>query len=532
MSLRSFGRRCLFGSFAASLFVAGALRAQPATAPSAADGTATAAAASAPVAPSAAAATTPSTGAPPLPGASPHGASPHGASPSGAGGPPSAGRRMYQPPPDETFPDPSLPRGTLVAAIRDANDLPVAGATVELGIVHASVAQGDRREQRSATTDASGLARFEGLEVGTAHSYVVRSKRGEATYTAESAILPAQGGVVVGLHVFDASRRIEDTTLFSRSFVDVSVKDDHLIVEQRAELANASPVAWVADYEIPLPAGFSAFTAAEGMRPPVVATDRGARIFGTVPPGITSIGFRYHLPLETDGDQAFVASMPPHTATARVVTEASKKMGLDAEGFGKAERVADRTGKSFLVATRKWSPEQGGFIERFDVRITGLPERGWGAFLAAGLLLVAVAAGGAYAYQQRGATTLPVDSRDDLVEARDALLAEIEQLERAHQRGEVGPRSYARLRQALLDALARILALLDPEPSLAPAGAAGAEAAGPSAGETRAETTKKPRRKSVKSSSTPPGDEASASPRMSSPSSPEPNDHPDAEEER
>jgi hypothetical protein len=371
---------------------------------------------------------------------------------------------MYQPPPDESSPDPTLPRGTLLVAIRDANDLPVPRAPVELAIVHASVAQGDRREQRTAETDAEGLVRFDALDVGTAHSYVVRSRRGEATYASEASTLPDRSGLAVVLHVFDASRRLEDTTLFSRSYVDVSVKDDLLIVEQRAEIANASPTAWLADYEIPLPAGFSAFTAAEGMRPPIVATERGARIFGTVPPGITSVGFRYHLPLETDGDQAFVASMPPHTATARVVTEASKKMALDAEGFDKAERVADRTGRSFLVATRKWSPEDGRFIERFEVRISGLPSRGWGAYLAAVLLVAAVAAGGAYVWQQRGDRTLPVDARADLVEARSALLLELEELERSRARGDVGPRSYERLRQALLDALARILELLDAEP--------------------------------------------------------------------
>jgi hypothetical protein len=404
--------------------------------------------------------------------ADPQSANPHAANPNGGA---AMQRRMYQPPPDGSEVDPSMPRGTLVVAIRDANDAPVAGAPVELAILHASVAQGDRRESRSATTSAEGLATFSGLDVGTAHSYVVKSTRGEASYATPPASLPEQGGLGVVLHVFDASKRLEDTTLFSRAFVDVSMKDDVLIVEQRAEIANASPVAWLADYELALPAGFTAFTAAEGMKPPMVATERGARLVGTVPPGITSIGFRYHLPLEKDGDQSFSVASLPHTAFVRVAAEASKKMSLDADGFAKAERLTDRTGKSFLVAQRKWTPQEGAFIDRFEVRFAGLPARGWGAYLAASLAAVALAVGGTYAWHRRGARELADDSRDDLVEAREALLAELAELERAAKRGEVGPKSYARLRQAMLDALARILALLEGDvvkvAAVAPSGA-------------------------------------------------------------
>ena len=44
---------------------------------------------------------------------------------------------------------------------------------------------------------------------------------------------------------------------------------------------------------------------------------------------------------------------------------------------------------------------------------------------------------------------------------RDAVLGEIVALERAHQNGEVGPKTYARVRPALIDALARIVALIE-----------------------------------------------------------------------
>jgi hypothetical protein len=53
------------------------------------------------------------------------------------------------------------------------------------------------------------------------------------------------------------------------------------------------------------------------------------------------------------------------------------------------------------------------------------------------------------------------DTRADLVEAREALLDEIVALERAHKKGDVGPKTYARVRASLLDALARIVNKLE-----------------------------------------------------------------------
>lgn len=53
------------------------------------------------------------------------------------------------------------------------------------------------------------------------------------------------------------------------------------------------------------------------------------------------------------------------------------------------------------------------------------------------------------------------DSRRDLAEAREALLGELVALERARKSGEVGPKTYARVRASLLDALARIVTMIE-----------------------------------------------------------------------
>jgi hypothetical protein len=56
---------------------------------------------------------------------------------------------------------------------------------------------------------------------------------------------------------------------------------------------------------------------------------------------------------------------------------------------------------------------------------------------------------------------LAEDAREDLVQARDALLDELVALERAKIRGQVGPKTYERVRAAMLDALANVVAELD-----------------------------------------------------------------------
>ena len=100
--------------------------------------------------------------------------------------------------------------------------------------------------------------------------------------------------------------------------------------------------------------------------------------------------------------------------------------------------------------------------------------------LAACALLGAIA----YTLQRGDSRELPDDAREDLLDAREALLREIVDLERAHRRGDVGPKTYARVRGALLDSLARIVAMLEgdrlPEEARAkPASAEPASAAEP-----------------------------------------------------
>jgi hypothetical protein len=370
----------------------------------------------------------------------------------------------YDPPPDSAEPNNELPSGTVRIQIRNADQQAVAGAPVELHVLHTSVAKGDSTETHKATADDNGFASFTGLMVGGAHQYRVRSRLGDASYRGPEFQLGRDAGVDAVLHVFDASPDFEESKVFTlRSSVEVSFKEDVLVVRYAGTLANPTPIAWLADYHLLLPAGFTAFQTPDGMEPAMIPTETGARLKGTVPPGVTEIGFLFHVPMERDGDQSFEIGALPRTIFLHVNSEASKKMSLQVAGMPEAKRQRDRSGKSFLVTEKKFIPTHAGdFIPKVRIQLAGLPKRETGPWIAIGLVVLAAASAGAYLWQRRGESDrLPADSAKDLLDARETLVAEIIALERARLRGDVGPRAYARIRQAMLDALARIIDQLD-----------------------------------------------------------------------
>jgi hypothetical protein len=248
----------------------------------------------------------------------------------------------------------------------------------------------------------------------------------------------------------------------------LSLKDDVIVVQYEALLANPSPIAWLADYSIVMPPGFKAFTGEDDAVPATIASETSVRLKGTVRPGGAIVRFRFHVPHHNEPNVDIPLALPPRTTRILVAAEASKKMGLTADGFPKeAERVRDR-GRTLLKLEKQWTPRDGeNFLTKANIHLTGLPTRGLIPWIAAAL--AGATATGAIAYaltRNPKAGVLAADTRQDLLEAKEAMLGEIVALERAHQRGEIGPRSYDRLRKAMLDALARIVDKLEAAPAL------------------------------------------------------------------
>jgi hypothetical protein len=370
--------------------------------------------------------------------------------------------RFFNPPEGTAVDDPTLPPGVIVATIKDAQDKPIPRAPLTLGVLHSSVAKGDSRERFARETDETGSARFEGLSLGSGTTYRVSTTRGPATYAHPPFPLGDRVGKRVVVHAYETSAQLEDLPVAMQTVVYVSLREDAIQVEQLITVFNLGPVAWTPDLTISLPRGFKAFNKQEAMSDARAeeVSGTGIALRGTFPPGREELDFRYQIPLDDEARQAFKIELPGHTMQARVMAEASKTMGLEVSGFPPPQRTESREGKHLLVTERQ-ATRAGGGVGALDVTLSGLPTPGPGRWAAVALAIMALGAGLFYVLQRGEGGSFDEDALHDLAEAREALLGEIVALERAHKVGEVGPKTYTRVRASLLDALARIVRMLE-----------------------------------------------------------------------
>jgi hypothetical protein len=382
---------------------------------------------------------------------------------------------LNEPPQDSVAEDPSLPPGSLLVSVRDVEDRPIPRAPIKIGILHQSVAKGDAREERTATADESGVARFDGLTTGSVSQYRVITTRGPGSFSMGPFTLGAERGKRAVIHAYEVATSIDEVLVGMQAAVYVSLREDSLSVEHLFSVFNLGPVAWVPNVSVTLPEGFKAFNKPDNAEEGVHFAEvkgTGAALRGTIGPGRHDATFRYQIPLANEEKQTLSIQLPPRVAQARVMVEASRKMGVEVPGFPPAQRDQNRDGKRILVTGKQVSREEGG-LRRLEITITGLPTQGFGRWIAVGLATVALAGGVAFVYMRRGKDEeMDEETRDDLIEARDALLDEIAELERAHRRGDIGPKTYARIKAALLDSLARIVTMLEKKPAKAAPAAA------------------------------------------------------------
>jgi hypothetical protein len=127
-------------------------------------------------------------------------------------------------------------------------------------------------------------------------------------------------------------------------------------------------------------------------------------------------------------------------------------MKLDVPGFPPPQSTSDGQGQRALI-TEKQIRRDDPPLKTVTVAIRGLPTEGpakiVATLLAAGGLAIGIVVG----------TRKP--SRKDRQAERARLLAELEDLERAHLDGDVGPKTYESARRTLLDAIARTFAADD-----------------------------------------------------------------------
>ncbi|HEX7667300.1 MAG TPA: hypothetical protein VF407_22365 [Polyangiaceae bacterium] len=376
---------------------------------------------------------------------------PHGGTQPHQGGMPG----VFQPPADEASEDAKLPKGTIVIAIHDADDKPIANASVLLGIVHNSVAKGESHDHLTKTTDDKGEVRFDDLEATSSVAYRVSSARGDANFSATPFRLPEDKGERVVLHVYDVTSDIQEALIVSQAVMYVELKDDRIQLEEAITIFNFGKTAWVPkDVIFQLPEGFTALNgqqsmSAQGIDP---VEKQGAKLHGTFAPGRGQIEFRWQLPYAGESEAHFDVGMPPHLAAIRVMAVAADPMKLAVEGFGEPHPDQDGEGNRVLVVDKQMRPNDAP-LKSLSVTLHDIPTPGPARFVATGIAAVGIVFGLVLTTRRRTKNEDKGGSKKE----RLRLLADLEDLERAKIAGDVGPKTYERARREIIDAIARTL---------------------------------------------------------------------------
>jgi hypothetical protein len=367
---------------------------------------------------------------------------------------------MFEPPEDVEQPDPSSPPGTITVDLFDADNRPVAGEVVTLGVLINSIAKGDSRKHFQLTTNDQGRVVFAGQEVASNIAYRVSSGFQGGSFAALPFQLEQAKSMHVVLHVYPVTHDLKQTMVVAEAMLAAEVRDDRIQLEEVLKFYNLGRTAWQPENVLlRLPEGFTAFNTQASMSDQRVEEAQGAATLrGTFPPGQHTVDFRWQVPWSGEQDLDFEVGLPPHVAAARVMMPAASDVTLVATGFPPAVIRRDDRGLKFLVTERQMRPDDPR-LTSLSIGIHGLPTPGPGRLIAALVAASAVALGLRLAF---GRPTSPEgDSKTPSARsalARDALLDELTELERARMSGDVGPKTYERARSEIVDALAHTLA--------------------------------------------------------------------------
>jgi hypothetical protein len=360
---------------------------------------------------------------------------------------------FFQPPEDTEHEDPTLPPGTIAVELRDGDDHPVSHEIVNLGILINSIAKGDSRKHLQGTTDDQGRVVFSGLETASNIAYRVSSGYRGGSFAALPFQMSQGKSMHVVLHVYPITHDTRGTLVVAEATIAAELRDDRIQIEEAINLYNLGRVAWQPDdVTMALPTGYTAFGSQATMGDQGVDDAVGAaRLRGTFSPGQHPLEFRWQLPWSGDADVDFSVGLPPHTAIVRLMMPATSQVKLVGKGMPPAEVRQNSQGQSFLVSERRLMQDDAK-ITSLAIGIHDLPTPGPGRAVATALAALGVLAGIFLATAQRAKSGAA--GGDSL---RKVLLDELVDLERAHTSGDVGPRTYERVRRELIDALARTL---------------------------------------------------------------------------
>ena len=373
----------------------------------------------------------------------------------------------------QQMPDPSQIHGKAIPAPELGNSV------VTVRVVRESIANNVPQQtvkitqgnvSRTATTDESGRAEFKDLPAGS-------NWRAETTVDGEALVsdpftVPAAGGLrvilVAGLAKAAEQKKQDEAKALEAPPVKGTVvfggdtrllmqfRDDALQVFYVLDIVNnaRNRVDIGGPLIIDLPRSAAGAGTLEGTTPSATVNGNRLTVVGPFAPGTTSVQVGYQLPYDSSTVQ-FEQAWP---AAMQQVTVGVQKVGnlqVSSPQFMQTRDLSTDDGVMFVIGSGPGLPANG----KLTVNLANLPIHSRTPRYVALTLAVAVVTIGVW-LSVTVRRQEPSDQRT-LTARRDALLRELEDLEKRRRAGNVGGERYSTRRQRLMSDLERIYGELD-----------------------------------------------------------------------
>jgi hypothetical protein len=371
-------------------------------------------------------------------------------------------------------PAPDLAAKTLEVRAFDENGRPIPNTVVQLG----AAAQGSEGKLKitKATTNAEGLARFEGLDTGSTVGYAAIIDHKGTRLGTQPFSMPDQGGMRAEIRAMERTSDPSVITFGSGGRVVLQLHDDILQVLEMLPIENKSNKLFdpgVGAIEIPLPKGFLNAEGGEGDRKLEVRKNYGIAVHGAIAPQTTTnneITFAFTVPYRSS-TYDYVQALPNGLGATTLILEQAGDMSVEGAGIG-ARQSREVNGRKY------WVMPIGalGAGQNLVFTVTGLPSTDHsGRIIAGALALLLVLAAVFLARRPEGAKQAKTGTRDKLLERREALFEQLVGVERDRRAqngaaggdGPVAAGMRDRRNQIVgkLEAIYRDLAALDESPA-------------------------------------------------------------------
>jgi hypothetical protein len=337
-------------------------------------------------------------------------------------------------------PAPELPAKTLEVRAFDEAGHPLPNQPIRLGA--AAPGSEGKLKVTNATTNAEGLAKFEGLATGAGIGYAAVTDYHGMRLGTQPFTMPDAGGVRAEIRALERTSDPSVIALGSGGRIVVQMHDEILQILEMLPIENRSTKLFdpgVGAIEIPLPKGFVNAEAGEGERKLEVRKNYGIAVHGPIAPKTTTnneITFAFTVPFRGSTHE-LRQPLPNGLGATTLIIEQIGQLAIEGPGIG-ARSAREVSGKKYWVMPM----EALGPGQTLQLVITGLPAPDYTGRITSGTLaLLLVAASVIFARRPTGTRKAVIGEREKLLERREGLFEQLVIAERQRRAGGGGGES-------------------------------------------------------------------------------------------